>query len=580
MSNKLKNAPKTALLKAVKSLKNEAHISNDRALEFLCNFVQLNYSDCIAEWNEAEDEDARSWIKSQGLKHLYDKVDKASVEGAIAGASLVSPISEVKEELLTVLGIAAFAHIDDDLISAYKEQEEKKRANDPSARQSLAELRLINELLPGLCTNTIDQSIWMTDTKTNELRRLTSNELEFPDILIAEEHGYGISRMGAISAIRYQSNKEEFNPARDMILECAEERGSQFPDTESSDAFLMSIAKVLYDCDEPVAQKGFAQALVCLVQGVMDRRAKPLMYAPTLVGPGGCAKSRSIACLVPEKWRHLLFKAITVSPNKLFNDLTQLSVAWIQELPEVDRYIRNQFAEDFKAIMTAESNSFRAPYARIAEDHKRIAGFFGTSNKEGQILTDNTSACDRRILPIRIQSGHRIPWQKLEQGLNKDIWAAALQSYQYPKVFNYYLSELPFETYEELGRLQQDFREADPYEDRLEWELSISNTIYPQHFLADCVDKPVSQQATDDIRRVNGLMRTLHSDEWVQKKIKLHKDSKRINAWIRKTAIPQLDFIANLQAYKTQGFTPRRHKYLNQPDPFSLDQVPDASTDF
>ena len=115
---------------------------------------------------------------------------------------------------------------------------------------------------------------------------------------------------------------------------------------------------------------------------------------------------------------------------------------------------------------------------------------------------------------------------------------------------------------------------------QLEWELSISNTIYPQHFLADCVDKPVSQQATDDIRRVNGLMRTLHSDEWVQKKIKLHKDSKRINAWIRKAAIPQLDFIANLQAYKTQGFTPRRHKYLNQPDPFSLDQVPDASTDF
>ena len=430
-----------------------------------------------------------------------------------------------------------------------------------------------------MCTNRIDRSIWANDLKTGERRRLTSNELEFPDLVIAEEHGDAISRNAAVSAIRFLSQKHEFNPAQEMIMDCHLNAGQLFPTTAEADAYLMTVAKTLYNCEDEVLQKGFAQALVCLVQSTFDPKAKPLMYCPTIVGPGGCAKSRSIACLVPEQWRKLLFKAITVSPNKLFNDLTQLSVAWLQELPEVDRYIRGAFAEDFKSVMTAESNSFRAPYARTAEDHERLAGFFGTSNKSSGILTDTTSSCDRRVLPIQIKPGHRIPWQLLDEQMNVEIWAAAYQSYVEPEMFDYYLSELPYEAYADLSRVQVDFRESDPLEERLVWELTIRNTLCPAHFFADCMDKAVVDQKPEDIKRLNGLMRTLHHEQWEQKSVRIRTgDEARTRLWIRKNPLSFDDYTHALMAYKEAGVShnPIQRDYHNQPRPGNVNTTEEA----
>ena len=72
---------------------------------------------------------------------------------------------------------------------------------------------------------------------------------------------------------------------------------------------------------------------------------------------------------------------------------------WIIELQELKALKREKDAESIKAFITTQSDYYREPYARRAEDHPRQCVFVGTTN-ERFFLTDRTG--NRRFIPLQV----------------------------------------------------------------------------------------------------------------------------------------------------------------------------------
>lgn len=584
MKRKLKKAPKTKIIKALRAIRRatKAQPETDQTLSllFLASFALNHYEDHVDHWNSVDTEEARQALLDQGKKLLLAKVDQQLLDTVFNTVFSSILTDECIDPILFLFSSICLNYVGKDFGELYNSLNESGGGAYQTVDQNDYIVTLIDRAWPGLCVNVFNRTVMRTDQDTGELRPLTSNESDYPDLVLSEENRIGVKRSEAQSAVAYVAKQTEFNPAQDMILECVADNPNDFATAKESDEYLESLASTLFGTDSKLVAKGFAQALVCMVKFTFEpETSKPLMYCPTIIGEGGLGKSALLAALIPFKWRRYLHKVITVAPNKFYGDLTQISVGWLQELAELDRYLRGGFAEDFKAVLTTHVNNFRAPYARYSEDHIRYASFWGTSNKEDGVLTDSTSAHDRRILPIKVDNSRPIPWEVFDQGENALVWAAAYKSYKESKTYSGYLSELRSEWFEDLSELQKDFRVEDAFQERIEWELSIRNTVNASHILEDCFEILPADQQESQLKRVNGIIRTMHSTEWEERKLVVARGSKqRIRVWSRINPLNSSEFTANLYSFKAAGLTPVQRRYYLQADPFQLAVEP--SDDF
>lgn len=586
MSEKLKKAPKTKIIKVLRAIKRSAksHPDIDKGvpLAFIAEYGISNYADYIDEYNTSKTTKEREALVEKSLEALGKKTKIDYVQEVFDSIPELLEFPELLAPITNILGITCQTHLKDDLVVLYTSRENAGGGEVRIVLDNYALVDTIDSKWPGLCVNKYNMTVMRLDPDTNELRPLTTNEANYPDLVLAMDDNVGAKRQDAISAINYLASQSEFDPAREMILSCVNKHSDVFTTSETSDELLESLAFRLFGTESKLVAKGFAQALICMVKYVFEPDAKPLMYAPCLIGAGGLGKSALLAALIPKEWRHYLHKVITVSPTKFYSDLTQISVGWLQELAEFDRFIRGGLAEDFKAVLTTEVNNFRAPYARTSEDHTRFASFFGTSNKEDGILTDGTSAHDRRILPIKINPDSPIPWNLVEDGMNAEIWAAAYNSYKHSEVYSGYLSEMPSEWYGDLMELQKDFRADDSFAVRLSYEMSIQNTVSVSDILEDAFEIAPGQQTKEHISRINSLLKTLYSKEWTEKRIPVRKGASadRVRVWVRKVPLTGMQFTSNLLSYKEAGYTPIKRTYYRQPDPFQSPIKVEETTDF
>ena len=80
----------------------------------------------------------------------------------------------------------------------------------------------------------------------------------------------------------------------------------------------------------------------------------------------------------------------------------KLSGMWIVEMAELKALKSAKDSETFKAFLTSRVDTYRAPYARRAEQRPRMCVFAGTTNNMA-IFTDKTG--NRRFLPIITRKG-------------------------------------------------------------------------------------------------------------------------------------------------------------------------------
>lgn len=97
--------------------------------------------------------------------------------------------------------------------------------------------------------------------------------------------------------------------------------------------------------------------------------------------------------------------------DKYFNDnisefdgqkgIEALQGKWIVEISEMLAFKRAKEVESIKAYISRQTDYYRAPYERFADDYPRRCIFIGTSNS-AEILSDRTG--NRRFYPILIHS--------------------------------------------------------------------------------------------------------------------------------------------------------------------------------
>jgi putative DNA primase/helicase len=99
---------------------------------------------------------------------------------------------------------------------------------------------------------------------------------------------------------------------------------------------------------------------------------------------------------------------------------------WIQELAELDGITSSRDAETIKRFTAVRSDTYRAPYARGAAEHKRRTVFCGSVNK-GDFLVDPTGS--RRFYCLTLPDGWVVPVALL-QSIRDAVWAEAQDAYE------------------------------------------------------------------------------------------------------------------------------------------------------
>lgn len=170
------------------------------------------------------------------------------------------------------------------------------------------------------------------------------------------------------------------------------------------------------------------EVLKLFMLGAISRIHKPgckFDYMLVLVGEQGKYKSSFLRFLATcDDWFNDNFS--TLDGDRAFEKLQGM---WIVELAELQATKRTKDVETIKAFITSRDDTYRAPYARRKEHHKRMCVLAGTSNPI-DFLTDRTG--NRRFLPITCGVNEPVnPFHDLEQTRYdfQQAWGEAMDIY-------------------------------------------------------------------------------------------------------------------------------------------------------
>jgi len=182
-------------------------------------------------------------------------------------------------------------------------------------------------------------------------------------------------------------------------------------------------------------------------------------YMLVLIGDQGLRKSKFLSAIVPDPIYHR--EGLPKSGDK--DSLIALQGPVIVEDPDMSWFGAREISA-IKAYITVRSDSYRAPYARIDEQHPRKCVFAGSSNEQ-EFLHDATGG--RRFWPIEIHT--RISAEVIEEceQVRAQWWSEAVARYRRGEMW--YLTDEE----EVIAReIQEDHRESDTIEEMLARRLA------------------------------------------------------------------------------------------------------------
>lgn len=201
------------------------------------------------------------------------------------------------------------------------------------------------------------------------------------------ENRYGLKDINKLMAAHSNvAHRFSVNPVIDMLKQAHE----LWDGNEGHIASLLP----KYTGAEPTEYN--TEVIKLFMLGAITRIHKPgckFDYMLVLVGEQGKYKSSFLRFLATnDEWFNDNFS--TLDGDRAFEKLQGM---WIVELAELQATKRTKDVETIKAFITSRDDTYRAPYARRKEHHKRMCVLAGTSNPV-DFLTDRTG--NRRFLPI------------------------------------------------------------------------------------------------------------------------------------------------------------------------------------
>jgi putative DNA primase/helicase len=278
-------------------------------------------------------------------------------------------------------------------------------SNDPLLKGALAfncfkdRLVCVRDLPWKEVLDTVNGDAW-TDADDSELRRYI--ELAY--------HITGKERiMDAVSSV---ARANTIHPVKDYL------RGLEWDGAERLGTLLVDYLGA-EDC--PYTRAVTRKAFTAAVARIMRPGCK-FDYVLTLAGPQGRGKSTLIHRMSCGWYTDSL---AGIGTKEAYEGIQGF---WLVELGELAAMKKTEI-EVTKNFISKQVDSYRAPYGRRVEDHKRQCVFFGTTNSTA-FLRDDTG--NRRFWPVRLGDGApaKSVWDDLTPEVVCQLWAEAVICYE------------------------------------------------------------------------------------------------------------------------------------------------------
>jgi len=308
--------------------------------------------------------------------------------------------------------------------------------------------------------------------------------------------GVKVSKELAADAMVYVSRKNPYDPVREYLDRVADEVPPT-PIEHLSTAYLrpQDTPGNLYDAM-------LRCTLVAAVRRIYEPGAKH-DSATVLMGPQGCGKSTF--------WRNLggAFFSDALRDINSKDDLMVLHRSWLMEWAELDHITNRRHAGQVKAFLSQQTDTFRVPYGKAAENFPRRCIIVGSTNRDSGFLVDDTG--NRRFWVIPVTAAPHVPVDGLL--LERDaIWSAAVASYR-----NGEPSHLPRELERQVEIENETYLVANPWQSAIETYINRRVSVSPlttEELLTNAVQKPLERQTRSDQMQVAAILKSLKWDKY------------------------------------------------------------------
>lgn len=221
----------------------------------------------------------------------------------------------------------------------------------------------------------------------------------------------------------------------------------------------------------------------------------------SLVGPQGGGKSTFFRFLaIKDEW--FTDDLRRLDDKRVFE---KMNGHWIIELSEMSALVNAKSIEETKSFVSRQSETYRMPYDKYAEDHRRQNVFCGTSNDARFLPFDRSG--NRRFAPVEVHPDraeiHPMANEKEARAYIMQMWAEAMVIYQTGTFELTFSEEMEAYAREMQRRFMPEDTEIGQVEDYLE-SNHITRTcvkeIYCEvmgHFATDEIQPWESKKITD-----------------------------------------------------------------------------------
>lgn len=289
-------------------------------------------------------------------------------------------------------------------------------------------------------------------------------------------------------AVMLLAHRDQFDPVKDW-LEGLEAEPLPMEQWQRLDQHLLGI-------DDPIAATFLPRFLISAVARTMEPGCG-YRQSPVLVGPQWRGKTALGRILFgADQWLQ--------GVGALDRDaLQRMRRSWGIELAELDGVTRRADQEALKDFLTAQVDTYRAPYDRSPEDHPRRFVFWGTANRPP--LRDATGST--RFVCISIPD-RMLPLEWAQEN-RAAIWARALEQYRAGVKWE----EVGEEERRQIEERNADFVQEHPWTERVRRFLAMQlagdqlPVTVPQVLDHLCV--PVGQHNASNAKTVEEIAQSL-----------------------------------------------------------------------
>lgn len=206
--------------------------------------------------------------------------------------------------------------------------------------------------------------------------------------------------------------------------------------------------------DDPPTREATRKAILGCVYRAYEPGCK-FDQMVVLIGPQGVGKSTIIHKLAHDAW--FTDSLHTFEGQKVAENIKG---SWIVEIGELHA-LRKAEVGQIRQILASTADRFRLPYQRERTNNPRHCIFFGTGN-DPDVVRDPEGERRFWIIETSVNAPVKSVWNDLTDAEIDQIWAEAVMLYRMGESL-----ELSRQSKDALLGRQDDFRDADPWEDSI-----------------------------------------------------------------------------------------------------------------